>query len=43
MNSRLTSPRALVIALASAGVIGAVGAGAYTSARAVGAPTTTPP
>ncbi len=39
MNSRLTSPRALVIALASAGVIGAVGAGAYTSARAVGAPT----
>jgi serine protease Do len=40
MNSRLTSPRALVIALASAGVIGAVGAGAYTSARAVGAPTT---
>jgi serine protease Do len=41
MNSRLTSPRALVIALASAGVIGAVGAGAYTSARAVGAPSTT--
>lgn len=40
MNSRLTSPRALVIALASAGVIGAVGAGAYTSARAVGAPAT---
>ncbi|HEY8973065.1 MAG TPA: peptidase, partial [Burkholderiaceae bacterium] len=40
MNSRLTSPRALAIALASAGVIGAVGAGAYTSARAVGAPTT---
>ena len=40
MNSRLTSPRALVIALASAGVIGAVGAGAYTSARAVSAPTT---
>jgi serine protease Do len=40
MNSRLTSPRALVIALATAGVIGAVGAGAYTSARAVGAPTT---
>jgi serine protease Do len=32
MNTRLTSPRALVIALASAGVIGAVGAGAYTSA-----------
>jgi len=41
MNSRLTSPRALVIALATAGVIGAVGAGAYTSARAVGAPATT--
>ncbi|MGJ7613797.1 MULTISPECIES: DegQ family serine endoprotease [unclassified Variovorax] len=41
MNSRLTSPRALVIALASAGVIGAFGAGAYTSARAVGAPATT--
>ena len=39
MNTRLTSPRALVIALASAGVIGALGAGAYTSARAVGAPT----
>jgi len=41
MNTRLTSPRALVIALASAGVIGAVGAGAYTSARAVNAPATT--
>lgn len=40
MKASLTSPRALVIALASAGVIGAVGAGAYTSARAVGAPTT---
>ena len=40
MKASLTSPRALVIALASAGVIGAVGAGAYTSARAVGAPAT---
>lgn len=39
MNTRLTSPRALVLALATAGVIGAVGAGAYTSARAVGTPT----
>ena len=41
MKAALISPRALVIALASAGVIGAVGAGAYTSARAVGAPATT--
>ena len=41
MNTRLTSPRALVIALASAGVIGAVGAGAYTSA--VSAPTNATP
>ncbi|QFZ85430.1 Do family serine endopeptidase [Variovorax paradoxus] len=40
MKTALTSPRALVIALAAAGVIGAVGAGAYTSARAVGAPAT---
>jgi len=39
LNTRLTSPRALVLALATAGVIGAVGAGAYTSARAVGTPT----
>jgi len=39
MNARLTSPHALVVALATAGVIGAVGAGAYTSARAVNAPT----
>ncbi|MET3916197.1 serine protease Do [Variovorax sp. OAS795] len=39
MNTRLTSPHALVAALATAGVIGAVGAGAYTSARAVNAPT----
>lgn len=38
MNTRLTSPKGLVLALAAAGVIGAVGAGAYTSARAVGAP-----
>ncbi|MBJ2154778.1 DegQ family serine endoprotease [Variovorax sp. IB41] len=41
MNTRLTSPRALAIALASAGVIGAVGAGAYTSA--VSAPTNATP
>jgi serine protease Do len=40
MNTHLTSPSALVVALATAGVIGAVGAGAYTSARAVSAPTT---
>jgi serine protease Do len=40
MNTRLTSPHALVVALATAGVIGAVGAGAYTSARAVNGPTT---
>jgi len=40
MNTRLSSPHALVVALATAGVIGAVGAGAYTSARAVNAPTT---
>ncbi|KQU87845.1 peptidase [Variovorax sp. Root318D1] len=39
MNTRLTSPHALLVALATAGVIGAVGAGAYTSARAVNAPT----
>jgi len=38
MNTRLTSPKGLVLALAAAGVIGAVGTGAYTSARAVGAP-----
>ena len=35
MNTRLTSTKGLVLALASAGVIGAVGTGAYTSARAV--------
>lgn len=39
MKVRLNSPRALVIALSAAGVIGAVGAGAYTSANAVGSPT----
>jgi len=39
MNTRFTSPHTLVVALATAGVIGAVGAGAYTSARAVNAPT----
>jgi len=41
MNTRLTSPSALVLALATAGVIGAVGAGAYTSA--VSAPTNATP
>jgi serine protease Do len=41
MNTRLTSPRALVIALVSAGAIGAIGAGAYTSA--VSAPTNATP
>ncbi|MCR8960395.1 DegQ family serine endoprotease [Variovorax sp. S2] len=41
MNTRLTSPHALVLALATAGVIGAVGAGAYTSA--VSAPTNATP
>jgi serine protease Do len=38
MKTGLTSPRALVLSLAAAGVIGAVGTGAYTSARAVAAP-----
>ena len=38
MNTRLTSTKGLVLALASAGVIGAVGTGAYTSARAVATP-----
>ncbi len=37
MNARFNSPRALVLALAAAGVIGAVGAGAYTSANAIDA------
>jgi serine protease Do len=41
MNTRLTSPSAVVLALATAGVIGAVGAGAYTSA--VSAPTNATP
>ncbi len=36
--SRLTSPRALVLALVAAGAIGAAATGAYTSANAVGAP-----
>ncbi|OUM02821.1 DegQ family serine endoprotease [Variovorax sp. JS1663] len=36
MKVRLNSPRALAAALAAAGVIGAVGAGAYTSASALG-------
>ena len=38
MNVRLNSPRALVLALSTAGVIGAVATGAYTSANAVSAP-----
>lgn len=42
MNVRLNSPRALAGALVVAGVIGAVGAGAYTSASAVGASAAAP-
>lgn len=42
MKTGLTSPRALVLSLAAAGVIGAVGTGAYTSARAVAAPPAQP-
>jgi serine protease Do len=38
MKNSLTSPRALVLSLAAAGVIGAVATGAYTSANAVGSP-----
>ncbi|MGI4777198.1 MAG: Do family serine endopeptidase [Janthinobacterium lividum] len=38
MTDRTISTKALVVALASAGVIGAVGAGAYGSARALTAP-----
>lgn len=38
MNNRLTSPRALVLALAAAGVLGAVGMGTYTTAHAVATP-----
>jgi serine protease Do len=40
MTERTISTRALVVALASAGAIGAVGAGAYGSARALTAPQT---
>ncbi|VWX63556.1 putative periplasmic serine endoprotease DegP-like [Burkholderiales bacterium 8X] len=40
MSIRIDSPRTLVLALAAAGVIGAAGAGAYTSANAVGSPNT---
>ena len=40
MTTRTISTKTLVIAMASAGVIGAVGAGAYSSARAVSAPQT---
>lgn len=36
MKNRLTSPRALVLSLAAAGVIGAAATGAYTSANALG-------
>jgi serine protease Do len=39
--SRLTSPRAIVLALAAAGVFGAAVTGAYTSANALGANTPT--
>ena len=38
MTHRLTSPRALVLALAAAGVFGAAGMGAYTKAYAVATP-----
>ena len=38
MTNRLTSPRALVIALAAAGVFGAAGMGVYTKAYAVATP-----
>ncbi len=40
MTSRTISTKALVIAMTAAGAIGAVGAGAYSSARAVTAPQT---
>jgi len=43
MKTGLTSPRALVLSLAAAGVIGAVGAGAFTSARAIGFGSSTAP
>ena len=36
--SRLTSPRAIVIAMAAAGVLGAAATGAYTSAHALASP-----
>lgn len=38
MKNSLTSPRALVLSLAAAGVIGAVATGAYTSANAESSP-----
>ncbi|MDM0103348.1 DegQ family serine endoprotease [Variovorax sp. J22R24] len=38
MKNSLSSPRALVLSLAAAGVIGAVATGAYTSANAVASP-----
>ena len=40
-TNRFASPRALILALSAAGVLGAVGAGAYTSASALG--NATPP
>ncbi|MDM0049578.1 DegQ family serine endoprotease [Variovorax sp. J22R115] len=38
MKNNLSTPRALVLSLAAAGVIGAVATGAYTSANAVASP-----
>jgi serine protease Do len=38
MKSRFTSPSAIVVSLAAAGVIGAAAAGAYTSASALASP-----
>jgi len=38
MNNPLNTPRRLVLALVAAGVLGAVGTGAYTSAQAVATP-----
>ncbi len=38
MNARINTPKRLVLALAAAGLLGAVGTGAYTSAHAVASP-----
>ena len=38
MKTSMTSPRAIVLSLAAAGVIGAAATGAYTSANAVASP-----